>query len=191
MYLKSVSKSKLIMLIVAASLAISACTSRTVVESDMGIKGAPKWVNEGSQAFKDDKTRFFRGVGSAPKMPDGYLQKSTADNRARAEVAQIFSSYMNLIASDYSGTLTDGTDIASEQAVSRTLDTITKLNLIGVEIIAHWKDKNSGMVYSLAEFDMKNFKSVSGVSDKMSAELSKFIDKEAGNIFDTMNTGSK
>ncbi len=173
------------------SLAVYGCASRTSVESDLGIKGAPAWVNEGKQALKDGDKRYFRGMGSAPAMKDASLQKSTADNRARAEVAQIFSSYMDVVANDYSAAVSDTDEVANEQAVSRSVKNITRLDLIGAEIIARWQDKNTGIIYSLAELDMKKFKTVAAAAKDMDAGLKSFIDREADNIFDAMNRGSR
>ncbi|WP_185236262.1 hypothetical protein [Teredinibacter franksiae] len=173
------------------SLLLFACSSNTVVESDLGIKGAPDWVNEGKQAFKDGKNRFFRGIGSAPSMNDASLQKNTADNRARAELAQIFSSYMDVVASDYSAAVASSDDIVNEQAVSRNIKNITKLNLTGAEIIAHWQDKKSGVIYSLAEIDMNKFKTVATAAENMDPKLKQFIENKADNIFDAMNEGTQ
>jgi len=173
------------------SLLLFACSSNTVVESDLGIKGAPDWVNEGKQAFKDGKNRFFRGIGSAPSMNDASLQKNTADNRARAELAQIFSSYMDVVASDYSAAVASSDDIVNEQAVSRNIKNITKLNLTGAEIIAHWQDKKSGVIYSLAEIDMNKFKTVATAAENMDPKLKQFIENKADNIFDAMNKGTQ
>ena len=186
---KFLTASKLLVVVLSSALVLSACSSRTRVESDLGIRGAPNWVNEGKQALKDGDKRFFRGIGSAPTMNDDSLQRSTADNRARAELAQIFTSYMDVLANDYSAAVADNTEVVNEQAVSRTVKNITSLNLMGAEIIARWKDKKSGTVYSLAEIDMKKFKTVSTAAQDMDARLKQFIDREADNIFDPINSG--
>ena len=34
-------------------LILVGCSSKTMVESDLGIKGAPDWVNEGTQILND------------------------------------------------------------------------------------------------------------------------------------------
>lgn len=168
---------------------ISGCSSNTKVESDLGVRGAPDWVNEGNQALKDKNGRFFHGTGAAPSMSDVSLQRSTADNRARAEVAQIFSSYMNVLASDYSSSLSGNNEAVNEQAMSRTIENTTTLNLVGVEIIARWKDKKTGVLYSLAELDMKKFKAVASAAEKMDAGFKAFVSNNADNIFDSMSKG--
>ncbi|MGK0442139.1 MAG: hypothetical protein ACJA0N_001946 [Pseudohongiellaceae bacterium] len=162
------------------------CSSRTVVESDMGLKGAPDWVNEGIQALKDGDKRFFRGIGSAPIMNDMSLQNNTADNRARAELAQIFTSYIKVLANDYSASVSDSDEVVNQQTVSRSINNITQLNLVGAEIIARWRDKTTGVIYSLAEIDMKKFKTVTAAANDMDAHLKIFVENEAQNTFDKM-----
>lgn len=172
-------------------IVLAACSSRTVVKSDLGIRGAPDWVNEGKQALNDGGKRFFRGVGTAASINDEFLQRSTADNRARAEVAQIFSSYMNVVANDYSAAISDTDDTINEQATSNTIKNITEIDLIGVEIIARWKDKRTGIVYSLAELDMKKFKTIAASAKDMDAKLKSYIEQKADSIFDTMAERNK
>jgi hypothetical protein len=87
--------------VVFCAFVISACSSATKVESDLGIKGAPDWVNQGSNIISDKDGRLFHGVGSASPMGEMSLQKSVADERARAEVARVLSSYMDVVSSDY------------------------------------------------------------------------------------------
>ncbi|MEK7206329.1 MAG: hypothetical protein AAB134_00400, partial [Pseudomonadota bacterium] len=84
-----------------AALVVAGCAGQTKLESDLGIKGAPEWVNKGTAYVNDKDGRLFHGVGSASAMGDASLQRSTADDRARAEVARIFSSYLDVVSSDY------------------------------------------------------------------------------------------
>ena len=61
---------------------IAGCASEpTKVESDLGIKGAPDWVNKGSNTLSTKDGRLFHGVGSASQMGDMALQKAVADDR--------------------------------------------------------------------------------------------------------------
>ncbi|MCG6934911.1 MAG: hypothetical protein LJE73_03325, partial [Proteobacteria bacterium] len=94
-------QAKNLFLISGVILLLAACASKTTVESDLGISGAPDWVNEGTQYLNDKDGRLFHGVGQAPAMGDESLQISTADNRARAEVARILTSYLDVVSNDY------------------------------------------------------------------------------------------
>ena len=109
--------------------AISACSSTTKVESDLGIKGAPDWVNEGTNILSEKDGRLFHGVGSAAPMGDMSLQKSVADDRARSEVARVLSSYMDVVSSDYMSSAKAGGANTNEEAVSRQIKALTKVNL--------------------------------------------------------------
>ncbi len=178
-------QSRTFLLCAALALALSACGGgKTVVESDLGIRGAPDWVNKGSQALNDRDGRLFHGVGSAPAMGDDSLQRSTADDRARAEVARVFSTYMDVVANDYTAATGSRANTEAEQAVSRQIKAVTKVNLAGAKIIGRWMDKNTRNVYSIAELDLKHVKStVQGTKD-MNDDVRRYIERNAENIFD-------
>jgi len=170
------------------SMLIFACSSKTVVESDLGISGAPDWVNEGTQYLSDNKARLFHGVGEAPAMGDASLQKSTADNRARAEVARILSSYLEVASQDYTASSGTGKDAVSQQSISREIKNLTKMNLSGAKIIGRWKDEKSGTIYSIAELDMKYVKKVMQTAKDMNQDLQRYINNNADNIFDKVSS---
>jgi hypothetical protein len=166
------------------AVAISACSSTTKVESDLGIKGAPDWVNEGTNILNDKGGRLFHGVGSAGPMGDVALQKSTADDRARAEVARILSSYMDVVSSDYLSSARAGGASVAEESVTRQIKSLTKVNLAGAKIIGSWRDKKTNIIYSIAELDMKHVKDTVAGTQDMNDDLRRYIETRADNIFD-------
>jgi len=166
------------------ALAISACSSTTQVESDLGLKGAPDWVNKGTHILNDKDGRLFHGVGSASPMGDMALQKSAADDRARAEVARVLSSYMDVVTSDYLSSAKAGNSSVAEEAVTRQIKSLTKVNLSGARIIGSWRDPKSNIIYSIAELDMKQVKSTLAGTQDMNDNLKRYIETSADNIFD-------
>ncbi len=132
------------------AFALGACSSKTTIESDMGLDNAPDWVNEGTQAVSDDDGRLIHGVGMAPPMGDVSLQKATADNRARAEIARVLSTYVDAVISDYTASTGSEADLNVEREIRST----TQLVLSGARILGHWKDEDTGDVYAFAELDM-------------------------------------
>lgn len=170
---------------------LASCSGKTMVESDLGIKGAPDWINEGTQTLNDRGGRLFHGVGQAPVMGDESLQISTADNRARAEVARILSSYMDVLSSDYASSASSGGDAIAEQSVSRQIQNFTKINLSGAKIIAHWKDPKSKIIYSLAELDMKHVKDVMKTAKDMNEDVKRYVVEHGDTIFDKISTGGR
>ncbi len=170
--------------IAALAAFIAACSSTTKVESDLGLKGAPDWVNQGSSILNDKDGRLFHGVGSASPTGDMSLQKSVADDRARAEVARVLSSYMDVVSSDYMASAKSGEAGAAEESVSRQIKNLSKINLTGAKIIGSWRDPKSNIIYSIAELDMNHVKStLNGVQD-MNTDLKRYIETQADNIFD-------
>lgn len=173
---------------VALVLALAACGGgKTVVESDLGISGAPDWVNKGTNVLNDKNGRLFHGVGSSAALGDESLQRSTADERARAEVARILSSYMDVVSNDYATSTGTGADASAEQSISRQVKAVTKMNLAGSKIIGRWKDNRTSMVYSICELDLKQVKgTIQGAKD-MNEDLRRYIDRNAENIFDKVS----
>ncbi len=178
-------------MVVAAVLLLSACAGKTRVESDLHIKDAPDWVNQGSGVLRDRGGRLFHGVGSAPPMGDRSLQLETADNRARAELARALSAYLAVVSSDYAAASGGGGDAALSRSVSRQIDAVTRVNLTGSRIIARWRDTSSDVIYSLAELDLKQVRETLRRVEDMDPGFRAFVERQGGNIFDTMAEGDK
>lgn len=167
-----------------AVLILAACSGATKVESDLGIKGAPDWVNQGSNVLNNKDGRLFHGVGSASPMGDMSLQKSVADDRARSEVARVLSSYMDVVSSDYLSAAKSGDTNVTEESVTRQIKALTKVNLSGARIIGSWRDPKSNIVYSIAELDMNHVKSTLAATQGMNDDFKRYIETRADNIFD-------
>jgi len=176
----------------AIALALAACGGgKTVVESDLGIKGAPDWVNKGTQVLNDRDGRLFHGVGSAPSLGDDALQRSTADDRARAEVARMLSTYIDAVTNDYSAAAGTGTNANADQSVQRQIKAVTKQNLAGSKIIGRWKDSRTNMVYSIAELDFRTVKTTLEGANGMNDDLKRYIGRNGDNIFDKVSGEKK
>ena len=166
------------------ALALTGCSGPTKVESDLGLKDVPDWVNEGTNILNNKDGRLFHGVGSAKPLADMQLQKSVADDRARAEVARILTSYLEVVSDDYVSSVRAEGESVSEESVSRQIRSSTKINLRGARIIANWRDPKTGVIYSLCELDMNQVKSTVAKSEEMDAGLRRYIKNKGDNIFD-------
>lgn len=174
------------LLFLVLPLFLAACASRTVVESDLGIRGAPDWVNEGSMALNDHDGRLLHGVGQASPMDDPSLQNSVADGRARAEIARVLGTFVDLAADDYVNSYAGGEERLTRQAVSQQLRNSTRTNLSGARIIARWKDRRSGVVYSLAELDLKLVKASLSLATEMNEDVKRHLNENSDTIFDRL-----
>ena len=163
-----------------AVLAMAGCSSSTKIESNLSIEGAQGWVNEGTQAVDNKKGRFIYGVASAPPLNDEALQTSTADGRARAEVARVISTYVDSTVSDYSSSTGDDANMSIEQSVN----TLTQTVLNGSKIKGRWRDKSSNNIWSFAEMDMKALDDAIAASDKLSQNFKGYYSKNSAANFD-------
>lgn len=178
------------LLVCLFSALLAACAGgRTEVESDLGIEDAPDWVNEGSQALNNRDGRLIHGMGSAPNLRDEALQRSTADNRARAEVARVLSSFMHVVSQDYVATTGAGDYASNEQSISRAIENVTRLNMSGTEIIARWRNPDTGTVYSLAELDLERVKDIVGSANQMHDGLRNHFRQHGETLFDQFAGG--
>lgn len=162
------------------AMVLVACSSGTRIESDMQIKGAPDWVNEGTQAVKNKDGRLIHGLGEAPAMGDTSLQKTTADNRARAEIARVLSTMLNDTFTEY----TNSTGGEADSSIERALQSSTQQALSGARILGHWKDKKTNIVYALAELDTKALDKALATSNKLSDNFIKYYDQHRDANFD-------
>ncbi|HET7588479.1 MAG TPA: hypothetical protein VFL45_10420, partial [Gammaproteobacteria bacterium] len=174
----------------AAALVLAACASSTSVPSDLGINDAPDWVNKGGQALDNHSGRLIHGIGSAPTMNDLSLQMSTADERARAEVARVLSSFMHVVSQDYAASAGLDAERQNDASVSREIENFTRQNVSGARIIAHWRNPKNGSLWSLAELDLKQVKSMVANSNEMNAGFKAYFQSHADNLFDGMTGGA-
>ncbi len=165
---------------VAVVAVLAACAGQTKIESDMGVKGAPDWVNEGTQAVSDKDGRLIQGVGMAPAMGDTSLQKGTADNRARAEIARVLSIYIDTTLSDY--TASTGTEADAD--IMREIRGTTQLALSGSKILGHWKDEKTGDVYSFAELDLEVLEETLATATNLHQNFQEYYSENANAGFD-------
>lgn len=177
--------------VLACVALLAACAGRTQLESDIGVKGAPDWVNKGTAYVKNQDGKLFHGVGSAGPTGDASLQRSVADDRARAELARIFSSYLDVVSSDYQAAARSGGAAVAEESVSRQIKNLTQVNLAGAQIVARWLDKKTSAVYSIAEIDMRQLKTTLGAAQEMNEDVRRYIQSNADNIFDRVSKEKK
>lgn len=141
---------------------IGACggtnTEKGVITPGGPVVEYPEWVNKGSGAFGGEKKVFY-GVGSAGGIRNHSLARTTAENRARNEIAKVFEVYSASLMKDFQESVTAGDFSASDesQMVSNAIKTFTQQTLNGVEIQEHWIHPVDGTIYALARVDLDGF----------------------------------
>jgi hypothetical protein len=129
---------------VLLAAALTACAGGSRRAASAG--GArPGWVD--GQGAEWPKSRFITGVGSAD-------DENTAADRARGEVARVFSAdvSVNTVSDQSEGTVQkDGKSSTSfSSTVAEKVRTATQKVLEGVDVVARWKESATSRYYALA-----------------------------------------
>lgn len=186
--MKSANRFGLFMTALMLTGTLLACSS-SPLEGNLNIKGAPDWVNKGTQVVNDKGGRLIHGVAVAPSMNDPSLQTSVADDRARAEIAKVLNSYMHVVSQDYSAAAGNGQDQQNDESVSRQIQAITEQNVSGARILTHWPNPKDGSLWSIAELDLGQVKDMVANSKDMNSAFRDYFATHADNIFDNMKQG--
>jgi hypothetical protein len=175
---------KLVFVSVAA-LALASCGGGTAGDAPPNMQGIdyPEWVNKGSGAFGGEAGRVFYGVGSASGIKNHALARTTADNRARAEIAKIFEVYSASLMKDYMASTTAGDMKASseEQHVEQAIKTFSAVTLSGVQIVDHWFHPD-GTVYALAQLDLEGFTNGLDKMKELNSQVRDYVRKNAEKV---------
>ncbi len=152
------------------------------------MSSAPEWVNKGSGAYSGEMGKAFYGVGSASGIRNRSLARSTADQRARTEIARIFNTYVAALMKDYQRSTTAGDFSASseEQDVTQVIKTFTKMTLSGVQIVDHWRDPSDGTIFSLAVLNLSDFENQLDKMKELDARVREYVRRNAEKAFEEL-----
>lgn len=181
----------LILILGIGTLIISGCGGRHArVEPQVPIQElkAPEWVKKGGGAFSKEKGRYFYGVGSVEGIKNNSLFRTTAENRARNEVAKVFQVYTASLMKDYAASTTSGemNVTSEEQHVEQAVKTVTAMVLSGVEIMDYWQNPTTGEFFALARLDLVTFKDNLEKSKELSENVRDYIRQNAERLHEQL-----
>lgn len=147
----------------------------------------PDWVTKGTGAFKTEGKVLY-GVGVAENITSIALKRTTADNRAIAEVSKQLSTMSTSMMRDYmsSASATEEQKASGEQYVENTVKTFASNTVSGVSIVDRWED--GGTLYSLAKLSIADLKSMAQQMQQLSAEVKNYIIANAEIAFDKLES---
>ncbi len=165
----------------------SGCTSTPEkTMTTVGDYKAPDWVNKGSGAFKDANEKVFYGVGLADGMNNLSLQRTTADDRAIANVATQISAVVKRLKKDYEGITASGKDSTERENVDNAMKLLVNQTVSGSRIIDHWEHPGKNVLYSLARVELKTLQKKIETSKELSDESRDIIKNKAEKLHDEM-----
>lgn len=135
---------------------------------DLRRSAYPAWVLGGSGCQTQGGIRGFFGVGAVAGIRNMALARTTSDNRARAEAAKVFETYVTSLVKGYvesvnaQATGPDGLQDASLVAINdvhieQAIKAMMAVSLNGISIAEHWLHPVDGGVYALARLDLHTF----------------------------------
>jgi predicted transglutaminase-like cysteine proteinase len=140
---------KFLILSIVLAFAVG-CASAPQTAKIEPIKGAPDWVYKPLSAFNDGN---IYGVGMARGISSKSLLISTADNRAKANLASTMKTYVAYMAEDYERSTSAGDKELYEQDVTNTIKSFTNMELSGAVVVDRWQDPSDGTLYALVKLD--------------------------------------
>ena len=117
---------------------------------------APEWITQGSGAYHDGAGKaVFYGLGSVSKDENSQNIKTLSEDRARDELAKVFTSYMERLVEKLSTPHSDNPlPDASKDQLNSSVEEGTATILMESEITNHWLNPDNGSMFSLATLDL-------------------------------------
>jgi hypothetical protein len=159
---------------------VAALIATPCLAGNLNIKDAPKWVNTGTTYETMQGTRYFHGVGLAPTMGDRSLQQSIAESHARNELKKILSVYLDDLTNQYKTMASTPEDKAAEQ-----LTNLGKPALQKAKVIARWRDRRTGSLYTLIQLNLDELRKIASESSDVSPAVREYIKEYGDIVFDS------
>jgi len=168
------SLTQVIVLGLFATLMISACES------------TPKWVKSGNYPAKDSKALY--GVGEVMGVRNEPLAWDAAENRARAQIVKVLSTYTAYLMRDYAASTATGgfKSTAEEQHIEEATKTFAAATLNGVRSVDRYKDEKKGIYYVVVKMDLEDVKDMLLQSKELNSQMRDFVRKNADRAFERL-----
>lgn len=123
-------------------------------------RGIPTWLSQGSGAFVQDDEAVLLGIGVASGIRNTALARSTAENRARAEVARMYEAYMDSVLKgcptwETAAPLPSEAPQQEPLSIEQVNKLLTAAALNSAEAKAYWYSQKDGDVYVLVSLPVQ------------------------------------
>jgi hypothetical protein len=139
---------------------------------------APEWTVIESGAYQDvSGEAVFYGLGSVSKDENSQDSKTLSEDRARDELAKVFTSYMERLVEGVSKSKPDSsvTNNTNKDQLSSSIEESIATIMMETKITNHWLDPDNGKVYSMAKLDLSRLTDKLDSFDKVSTEDKSFL----------------
>jgi len=171
--------------ILLLALTLIACGDNNKgVEEGESISQIPKQVTK-DEGDLSSKAKAFYGVGKVGRIQNKALARSTAINRARAEIVKTSETYIALLMKGYMNSTTeDERHITNEeQHVGEILKSLNRAAMSDVEILNCSFDSDNGIWYALARLEIDEFLNNLNNIQNIQPQLCDYINKNAVQVY--------
>jgi hypothetical protein len=148
--------------------------------------GTPKWVKTGS--YTGENAKAFYSMGEVMGVRNEPLAWDAAENRARAQMVKILSTYTAYLMRDYAAS-TAGFDLkktAEEQHIEEATKTFAAATLNGVRPVDRYKDEKKGIYYVVVKMELEDVKDMLMQSKELNSQMRDFVRKNADRAFERL-----
>tara|TARA_Y100001934_G_C12176345_1_gene689232 strand:+ start:194 stop:787 length:594 start_codon:yes stop_codon:yes gene_type:complete len=155
-------------------------------EANLAGYQPPEWVNKGSGAFKNTNDKVFYGVGLADNMQNLSLQRTTADDRAIANLATQIRSVVKRLKKEYESITGAGKDTTERVNLDNAMKLLVSETVNGAKIIDHWEHPVKNVLYALARVELKTLQKQIETRKELSDESRNVIKQKAEKLHEEM-----
>ncbi len=151
----------------------------------------PEWTALKSGVYHNASGKaVFHGLGSVSKDENSSNRKIISEDRARDELAKVFTSYMERLVEKLSKAHTDNplTNVNKDQ-LNNSMEEGTATILMESEISDHWENPDNGKVYSLAKLDLSRLTDKVDIFEYISTEDRSFLKESIIQVHASMTNG--
>ena len=152
---------------------------------------APEWTALKSGVYHNASGKaVFHGLGSVSKDENSSNRKILSEDRARDELAKVFTSYMVGLVKKLSIEHSDNplTNVNKDQ-LNNSVEEGTATILMESEISDHWENPDNGKVYSLAKLDLSRLTDKVDIFEYISTEDRSFLKESIIQVHASMTNG--
>jgi hypothetical protein len=156
------------------------------IVSLVACESQPKWVKTGS--YKPEEKKAFYSMGEVMGIRNEPLAWDAAENRARAQMVKILSTYTASLMRDYAAS-TAGLDLkktVEEQHIEEATKTFAAATLNGVRPIDRYKDEKKGIYYVVVKMELDDVKDMLMQSRELNSQMRDFVRKNADRAFERL-----
>ena len=167
-------------------LTVMVLGSAFVIFTMSACESTPKWVKTGTYTGQDAKA--FYGIGEVMGVRNEPLAWDAAENRARAQMVKILSTYTAYLMRDYAASTTaaDFQKTAEEQHIEEATKTFAAATLNGVRSVDRYQDEKKGIYYVVVKMDLEDVMDMLTQSKELNGQMRDFVRKNADRAFDRL-----